>query len=106
MFMNRNPYKNSFQLTLKFHRVVDVIVLLVHFAQFAFLLCQTFFPKNPLFKSVFEKSFLPSDRTRFCLSFHGKTKQNQKTKTKTKTKNKTKCHTHCVFTLWGRSAQL
>ena len=40
MFINCNPYQNIFQMTLKFYRAVDDIVLLMRFAHTAFLLCQ------------------------------------------------------------------
>ena len=54
--INHNPYQNVFQLTLKFYRAVDVIVLLMHFAHTAlFTLSDCSFPKNPLQKCFLQK---------------------------------------------------
>ena len=55
---------------MTFHRLGDIVVLLMHFVHAAFLLYQTLFSKTPLFKcNIFAlfstmtvKSFLLSDR--------------------------------------------
>ena len=62
MLINHNPYEIIFQLFF-FYRAVDDIVLLMHFARTAFYFVKLIFPKHPLFKNIFEKLFLPSDRS-------------------------------------------
>ena len=54
-----------------FHRVIDVIMLLMHFAHTMFLLCQTIFLKIQ-FLNYFEKSCLPPNRRSFIVSFQAK----------------------------------
>ena len=92
MIINHNRYQNILRLTLNFYCAIDVIVLLMHFAHTmycVFYFVKLFFPKNPLFKSRFEKSFLPFDKTYFIVSFHAKSENGQNV-------------TNCVFTLSGR----
>ena len=78
MFTIYNPYQNIFQMTLNFHCAVDDIVLLMHFAHTAFLLCQTlcFSLKIHFLKIFFKNPFyhLIEHRLYFKVSFHAKKK--------------------------------
>ena len=57
MIIILNPYQNIFQMTLNFYRASDDILLLMHFAHTAFLLCHTFFPKIHSLKIFFKNCY-------------------------------------------------
>ena len=90
MLINHNPYeKKSFSWPWFFYRAVVDIVLLMHFAHTAFLLCQAVFFLKIHFKNIFEKLFLSSDRTYLIVSIHAFMQKQKHT------------HTPRVFILWG-----
>ena len=90
-FIDYNLYQNIFQMTLIFFtvtflKIFDDIVLSIHIAHTACLLCQTvFFFKNPIFRNRFYHLIEHASRYLFMQ----KTENGQNV-------------AYCVFTLWAR----